>query len=181
MSMDLSFSGSCERDLIKSKMWLCDNLPRKSWKQIYVLGSWYGNMGLILRWSGIDFDRITNIDSDPRYCQHTQMIYKLAKFDRPYRIVNDDCNKVKLDDADLVINTSTNDIRTHEWFRHILPGTTVAIQCRNNQPISSSMDRPTTFREFLNLIPLRTVLMSDRIALSNTDEDYDRYMTIGRK
>jgi hypothetical protein len=162
-------------------MWLCDNLPRKSWNQIYVLGSWYGNMGLILRWSGIDFDRITNIDMDPNYCQQNRQIYKIESFDRPYRIFNGDCNKVRLDDADLVINTSTNDIRTHDWFRHIPKGTTVAIQCRNNQPIANGMDRPATFKQFLNLIPLRHVLMSGKISLSNADEHYDRYMMIGRK
>lgn len=179
--MDLSFSGSCESDLVKSKKWLCDNLPRRRWGTVYVLGSWYGNMGLIMRLSGIDFRRIVNVDTNPDYCDQNRLIYKLDGFDRPYRIINGDCNRVDLSDADLVINTSTNDITTHRWFKNIPQGATVAIQCRNNQQAAQRKDRPDDFAEFHDLFPLRIKHMSGRLPLKNSDEAYERYMVIGRK
>lgn len=181
MSIDLSFAGSCDPDLTRSKAWLCQHLPCRTWKHVYVLGSWYGNLGLIMRWLGVDFDRLTNVDVNPGYCRSNLKLYQLAKFDRPCRIMRADCNSVDYSDADLVINTSTNDIPTHEWFSKILPGCWVAIQCRNNQSPGELMDRPATYSEFKRLFYMSSIEYAGKMSLRNQDGMYERYQLIGCK
>lgn len=181
MSRDLSFSGSCEKDLLLSKIWLQHHLPQRQWNKIYVLGSWYGNMGLILRWLGLDFGHLTNVDANKRYCIDTKKIYQLADFDRPYTVVQEDVNLLNYNDADLVINTSTNDIESDKWFRNIPQGTWVAIQCRNNQAAFEYADRPTNYKEFLRLFPIGTIHYSGRMKFKTPSESYERYMLIGQK
>jgi len=182
MSNDLSFSGSCEHSLIASKVWLFKHLPNITYKKVYVLGSWYGNMGLILGLLGLDFKSIVNVETNEKYCKDNKKIYQLAGFDIPYRILHADCNKINYDDADLVINTSTNDIKTHEWLRNVPKGCTVAIQCRNEQPYAKSMDRPNDFEDFLKLYDLGKVIYKGKMNMRDADNPpYSRYMLIGTK
>lgn len=181
MSSNLNFAGSIERDLTVSKVWLCQKLPKKKFKHVYVLGSWFGNMGLIMRYLDIDFGRITNVDDNKKYCAATDQIYKLAGFDRPYRNLNQDCNLIDYADADLVINTSTNDIRYHDWYANIPLNCMIAIQCRNNQTRAVNKDNPGTFKEFLSMFDMKSIMYSGKLKLSNSDETYNRYMLIGRK
>lgn len=181
MEPNISFAESCDHDLLVSKYWLCKNLPNKKYKNIFVLGSWYGNMGLVLRYAGIDFDCLYNIDTNPFYCTRNRVIYELAKFDRPYKILNSDCNKIDYSNADLVINTSTNDIKHHKWFEKIPKKCLIAIQCRNNQKEITDKDRPDSYSEFLDLFELGKILYKGKINLTNPTETYSRYMIIGKK
>ena len=181
MSSDLSFAGSCEPDLIKSKYWLCQHLPRRTYGRIYVLGSWYGNLGLILRGMKFKFKHIVNVDKNLKYCQDNELVYKLADFDIPYTILNTDCNTLQYKSPDLVINTSTNDIQGHKWFNRIPDGCLVAIQCRNNQPDASQKDRPETFKQFANQFPFKKTIYRGKLTLQNTEDRYQRYTVIGIK
>ena len=181
MSSDLSFSGSCEHDLILSKFWLAKNLPNRPYNKIYVLGSWYGNMGLILKFLNFDFKLLVNIDTNKKYCQDNQKIYKIADFDQPYKILNRNCNKVDYSDADLIINCSVNDIKKDVWFDQIPHNCLVAIQCRNNQPFAFEKDRPNSFNEFQNLFEFKKILYKGKLNLKNFEEKYQRYMIIGHK
>ena len=58
-----TLSGSFTPDLVTSKTWLCRQLKKQlgegSAGDIYILGSWYGNMGIFLQQATIDFDRKT--------------------------------------------------------------------------------------------------------------------------
>ena len=49
-SSGYSLAGSFTRDLVASKVWLLDELARIAPQvgTIYVLGSWYGNLGVLL-------------------------------------------------------------------------------------------------------------------------------------
>lgn len=181
MSSDLSFSGSCEHDLVLSKFWLCKNLPRKKYNKIYVLGSWYGNMGLILRHLNFDFKSLVNVDIDPHYCQANEKLYKLANFDRPYKILNSNCNEVDYSDADLIINSSINDIKKDKWFDNIPTKSLIAIQGRNNQLNSYQKNRSENFKQFQKMFEFGTVIYKGQLSLQNSEEDYKRYMIIGYK
>ena len=60
-----TFEGSLTPDLLKSKIWLCNNLKklgRKKFSTIYILGSWYGTMSVVLSRCGIQFDKVINVD-----------------------------------------------------------------------------------------------------------------------
>lgn len=181
MSSDLSFSGSCERDLLLSKFWLAKNLPHRSYNKIYVLGSWYGNMGLILKFLKFDFNLLVNIDTNSKYCQDNKTIYKIAKFGQPYKIINRNCNEIDYTDADLIINCSINDIKKDIWFDNIPSSCCIALQSRNNQPPSFQKDRPNSFNEFQQLFNFETIVYKGTLALKNYEEEYQRYMIIGYK
>ncbi len=179
MSMDLSFAGSCERDLTLSKLWLCTHLPRTRWGKVYVLGSWYGNVGLVMRMLGMHVDHLVNIDINPEFCEANHTLYELAKYDLPYEIRCEDSNHVSFDDADLVINTSTNDISSRGWLERISRGTVVALQCRNNQDLAGSRMRPNSLSEFMGFFHLSEILFKGALPLRNSQEAYQRYMVIG--
>ena len=62
--------GSITNDLILSKMWICEvlkHLNRKKFSTIYILGSWYGNMALILDRMGIEYKNIINVDKNKEH------------------------------------------------------------------------------------------------------------------
>lgn len=179
MSDDLSFSGSCERDLLLSKIWLANHLPKRRFGKVYVLGSWYGNIGLIFRLLGVDFDSICNVDVNSYYCKANRVLYKLAGFDRPYEILNQNCNEVDYSDADLVVNVSSNDIQNSTWFDLIPADCLTVIQCRNNQLLRADTDRPASYQEFLDLFPMHRVVYKGQLPLKNSIEQYQRYMLIG--
>lgn len=181
MDETLSFGESCERTLIASKVWLVNHLPRRRYGKVYVLGSWYGNMGLVMQWMGVRMGEIINVDTNPRYCRDNGTIYQLAGFGTPFRILNSDGNTLDMGDADLVINTSTNDIETHGWFSRIPSGCTVAIQCRNHQGGAPRKDRPDSYGEFEELYKLSETLYRGRLPLNEDGELYSRYMIIGRR
>jgi len=177
----LSFDESCERTLLASKIWLVNHLPKNQYNRVYVLGSWYGNMGLIMDFMDIKIKQLINVDINKLYCRNNETIYKLANVNFSYKILNRNCNDLKFNHADLIINTSTNDIKTRNWFDHIPHGCTVAIQCRNNQDPEFQMDRPDTLREFLKWYKLSKTLYTGAFKLNEDDEHYSRYMKIGIK
>jgi hypothetical protein len=177
--MDLSFSGSCERDLTLSKLWLCSHLPRARWGKVYVLGSWYGNVGLVMRMLGMRMDQLVNIDTNPDFCAANHKLYELAGYDLPYDIRCEDCNRVRFSDADLVINTSTNDIPNQGWLDNIPRGTVIALQCRNNQDIAGSKMRPNSLSDFMENFRLSEVMFRGTLPLRNRQEAYERYMVVG--
>jgi hypothetical protein len=179
MSMDLSFGSSCERDLTLSKLWLCAHLPRTQWGKVYVLGSWYGNVGLVMRMLGMHVDHLVNIDSNPEFCRKSRTLYELAGYDLSYEVRCGDCNQITYDDADLVINTSTNDIPGLGWLERIPRGTVVALQCRNNQNIAGSKMRPSSLSDFMGYFHLSEILFNSTLPLHNHQESYERYMVIG--
>jgi hypothetical protein len=144
-----------------------------------VLGSWYGNVGLVMRMLGMHVDHLVNIDSDPEFCRDNRALYKLAGYDLPYEVRCEDCNQVSYDDADLVINTSTNDIPGLRWLQNIPRGTVIALQCRNNQDIAGSKMRPDSLGDFMGHFRLSEVLFKGSMPMKNRQEAYDRYMVIG--
>ena len=65
-----TLAGSFTPDLVTSKTWLCNYLKKelgdRSAGDIYVLGSWYGNMGVFLQQANIDFDRLIMVETRQR-------------------------------------------------------------------------------------------------------------------
>ena len=63
-----TLEGSFTPDLVASKEWLCKVLEKllstKKPRNIYVLGSWYGNMGVFLEEAGIKYDKLILVEPD---------------------------------------------------------------------------------------------------------------------
>ena len=129
--------GSFESGLILNKLWLLNELQKiqDQFSTIYILGSWYGNMSILLNRSGIQYDHIVNVDKDAGVVRGAQRIARILKIDDRIEPMIKDANKLdyrQLDPDGLVINTSCHDMENRGWFDHIPAGVMVALQSRDD-------------------------------------------------
>ena len=166
-----TLAGSFTKDLIVSKTWLISEVSRihNKFNTIYILGSWYGNLSLLLINQHIQFKKIINVDIDR---DSLQTGYELAKklniADRIEPMVKD-ANKLDYSQAvspSLVVNTSCNDMSNQGWFDNIPPGTLVALQTRDDD---------------LDEYQLSKTLYQGKRKLKDPETTYVRVMKIGIK
>ena len=129
--------GSFESGLILNKLWLLHELEKiqDRFSTIYILGSWYGNMSILLAKSNIQYDHIVNVDRDPRVVRGAQRIARILNIDDRIEPMIKDANRLdyrQLDQDGLVINTSCHDMENRGWFDHIPQGVLVALQSRDD-------------------------------------------------
>lgn len=173
-----TIEGSFTDDLIRSKAWLAKHVLKIMQDQkidhfntIYVLGSWYGNMGMFLHNSPIKFDKLINVDIDREAVEVGKRLSDKMGIDNIEHMVKDvnrlDYRQIK--EPSLVINTSANDMEgTNYWLMEIPEGTLVAIQSREG-PLEL----------FDKRYPLSETLYLDKLDLEDPEEPYTRFMKIG--
>ena len=133
----LTLQGSFESGLILNKLWLIHELRKiqDQFGTIYILGSWYGNMSILLNRSGIQYDHIVNVDKDAGVVRGAHRIARILNIDDRIEPMIKDANKLdyrQLDQDGLVINTSCHDMENRGWFDHIPAGVLVALQSRDD-------------------------------------------------
>jgi hypothetical protein len=133
----LTLRGSFESGLILNKLWLLHQLQKiqDQFSTIYILGSWYGNMSILLSKSDIQYDHIVNVDKDPQVVRGSQRIARILNIDDRIEPMIKDANRLdyrQLDPDGLVINTSCHDMDNRGWFDHIPQGVLVALQSRDD-------------------------------------------------
>ena len=132
-----TLQGSFESGLILNKLWLIHELKKiqDQFSTIYILGSWYGNMSILLNRSGIEYDHVVNVDKDPQVVRGSQRITRILNIDDRIEPMVKDANRLdyrQLDQDGLVINTSCHDMANRGWFDHIPAGVLVALQSRDD-------------------------------------------------
>jgi len=132
-----TLQGSFESGLILNKLWLIHELKKikDQFSTIYILGSWYGNMSILLNRSGIEYDHMVNVDRDPKVVRGSQRIARILDIDDRIEPMVKDANDLdyrQLDQDGLVINTSCHDMANHGWFDRIPSGVLVALQSRDD-------------------------------------------------
>jgi hypothetical protein len=133
----LTLHGSFERGLILNKLWLIHELEKiqDHFGTIYILGSWYGNMSILLSKSRIQYNHIVNVDKDAAVVRGAQRIARILQIDDRIEPMVKDANRLdyrQLNPDGLVINTSCHDIDNRGWFDHIPRGTLVVLQSRDD-------------------------------------------------
>jgi hypothetical protein len=132
----LTLDGSFERGLIMNKLWLIHELRKiqDQFSTIYILGSWYGNMSILLSKSTIQYDHIVNVDQDTGVNRQAKRIGRMLNIHNAEYMAKDAnrLNYQQLDQDGLVINTSCHDMANHGWFDHIPQGVLVALQSRDD-------------------------------------------------
>lgn len=133
----LTLNGSFESGLIFNKLWLIHELEKikDKFSTIYILGSWYGNMSIVLSRSDIDYDHIVNVDQDASVVRGAHRIARILKIHDRIEPMVQDANQLdyrQLDQDGLVINTSCHDMENRGWFDHIPRGVLVALQSRDD-------------------------------------------------
>jgi len=176
--------GSKSHDLNLSKLWLFKHLTSLDldpFDNVYILGSWYGSMGLFLLSSKISFEQAYNIDINREKTQYVAHMMKRMKMNDKIHSITQDCNDTEFKgDRVLVINTSTNDIEGRGWLDHIPSGAVVALQGKNHQEFNDNgID---TLNKFNRAYPLSETLFVGHLTLEDVKRDaYQRFMKIGIK
>jgi hypothetical protein len=133
----LTMRGSFESGLILNKLWLLHELQKiqDQFSTIYILGSWYGNMSILLAKSEIQYDHIVNVDKDAAVMRRAHQISRVMGIDDRIEPMVRDANKLdyrQLNQDGLVINCSCHDMENLGWFDHIPAGVLVALQSRDD-------------------------------------------------
>lgn len=175
--------GSISPDLNLSKLWLC-NVLRKldlvSFDNVYILGSWYGSMGLFLISKHIQFSDIYNIDISNQKTQTVAHMLKRMHLNNHIHAVCMDANELQYHGHRiLVINTSTNDIAGVEWFDTIPSGSCIVLQGKDHQDNSNGIE---TLSAFDFEYPMDRELFLSKLLLRDMQgNNYHRFMKIGIK
>jgi len=167
-----TLAGSFDRGLIFNKLWLISELSKikDSFSTVYILGSWYGNLSLLLARSRIDYDHIVNVDTDAdRVAQGQAIARHMHVADRIEPMVKDAnrLNYMQLDQDGLVINCSVHDMPNQGWFDHIPSGVMVVLQSRTD--VDSNFDS----------YPLQTILYDGDHQFRDPETEYTSLLRIG--
>lgn len=181
-SSGYSLAGSFTHDLIKSKVWLLTELARIAPEvgTIYVLGSWYGNLGVLLALDPvIKYKRLINVETDPEFLQASERIHnKLGMGNIEYMLKDaNDLDYRQLGTDGVVINTSLTDMQGQAWFDRIPAGTLVVMQSRDNDPGNAAHST----QDIIDRFPLSEIIYDGKLDLQDPETNYTRYMVIGIK
>ena len=184
-----SLEGSYTPDLVFSKLWLARELKQVLKQQnidsvpvAYILGSWYSNLSIILRKTGVPIDKIVDVEQRGEWLDIGQKLQQGMRI-QGVEHMQADANEIdyrQLGQPGLIINTSVNDLPDHGWFDHIPDGTLVVLQGRDSVPDGAehTYNSPD---DLLQMYPLESVLYSGTWDLTDPETDYQRSMAIGVK
>ena len=181
-SSGYSLEGSFTPDLVFSKYWLMRELGeiQRDIPVMYVLGSWYGNLALMInRYQIPVVDRIVNVENNKQFLNSSQDLLTQAGADNVEYMAKDANNLDyrQLGDQGVVVNTSLTDMPGRAWFQHIPKGTMVVLQARDHDP-GEKFDSPESIQQ---RFPLGQVLYSGSLELEDPETSYNRFMVIGIK
>jgi len=176
-----TLEGSFTPDLVESKTWLAEKLAKglkgKNAGTIYVLGSWYGNMGIFLQQAGVKFDKLVLVEPDEEALLRSKDLLQQLNDDGKLILIHQNAEDVVYEKPGVVINTSCNE--TGPVFLTKLPDNMLCLlQARNN--VDDVLIETDSLGEFKDLFPLSKTYYSGQKELTDPETDYTRYMIIGR-
>ena len=179
-----TWAGSFTPDLVSSKTWLTTQLKKqlagKSAGDIYVLGSWWGNMGVFIQQAGIKFDRLIMVERRRYLLASTKMLLSdLWEQDRLVLLNQDAANiEYPTNKKITVINTSSNEM-PRTWITRVPRGTLTLIQSRDN--VKDVKVITDTAAQFYAKYPLENTVYRGQRRLRDPETRYTRFMKIGYK
>jgi hypothetical protein len=179
-----TWAGSFTPDLVSSKTWLTTQLKKQLAGEpagdIYVLGSWWGNMGVFVQQAGIKFDRLIMVERRRYLLASTKMLLSdLWEQGRLVLLHQDAANiQYPTNKKITVINTSSNDM-PRTWITRVPRGTLTVIQSRDN--VKDVKVITDTAAQFYAKFPLETTVYWGQRRLRDPETRYTRYMKIGYK
>lgn len=181
-----SLPGSFTSDLMQSKQWLCNylNILQKKYKDkfetITVLGSWFGNLGLLLDQNNIKFKNLVLVDKKIDNLNVTKTLVGNINKYKIFLLAQDaNDHTYSKSPNQIIINTSCNDMNNEGWLTHIPNSCLVLLQARNNLkdvPIITN-----DIYDFDSKFSLTKTLVLKQLNLSDPTTKYSRFMKIGIK
>jgi hypothetical protein len=181
-----TLTGSNSSNLNLERFWAVAELSKikDQFDTIYVLGSWYGNVALMMFMlkQYVSFDRIVNDEINAKSLRVGQeKLKRLGLADKTQPMLKD-ANQLdyqQLGTNGLVINLSCHNISGLQWLDHIPAGTMVVLQARNQDP--GARNQYKNFAQFDYNLPLDQTFYQDTLSLNDPDGAYEQYMKIGIK
>lgn len=176
-----TLEGSFTPDLVESKTWLAEMLAKglrgKNAGTIYVLGSWYGNMGIFLQQAGVKFDKLVLVEPDEEALMRSKDLLQQIGDEGKLILIHQKAEDVVYEKPGVVINTSCNE--TGPVFLTKLPDNMLCLlQARNNN--ENTLFPTEDEEDFIDYFPLETVYYTGKKQLEDPEVNYVRYMKIGR-
>lgn len=168
-----TLEGSMSNDQIVSRLWMSKKLKETKLpiNRCVVLGSWYGILPYVLnKYNNID--EIVAIDSEPGCVNVSQ------ELNPTIRHIVKDCNKLKYNGADCVINPSINNIEGIDWYNNIPKGTLCLFQ---TEDVELGKGCPKNLQELKEKYPLREYLYEGKMRTKDSEGKFTRTMVIGYK
>lgn len=169
---------------VSSKLWLIQQLEDQfdSIDSIIIYGGWYAVTAfLILTRDNLKVNKIKSYDVDPACEPIADMINENYVWQNwKFKAYTADCNKMKYEPADLIINTSTEHFDSNTWFDNIPQGTLVALQ-GNNMIHDDHHSNFKSLSQFKKTYNLQNYLYVGEREFTYPDWSFTRYMTIGTK
>lgn len=171
---------------IASKLWLCTELEKYICQvdNIWIYGGWYGLTAFLLRTRNIiNIGKIFSFDIDPSCEVMADIINENWVYDNwKFKAFTRDCNQLvpKVNEVDLIINTSTEHFDGLDWFEHIKPGTWIVLQ-------GADMVHDDHILKFKNLsnfcssFPVSECIFSGQKEFVYPNWSFKRFMMIGIK
>jgi len=181
-SSGYSLEGSFTPDLVFSKLWLIRELAKVAPKvdTVYALGSWYGNLALLLdRYPRVQARKVINVETNPGFLKGSKQLLDKHRVNNVEYMLKDanELDYRQLGTNGVVINTSLTDMPGTDWFKNIPAGTLVVLQARDHDPGKQFAGPQDIEQEF----PLNQVLYSGSLDLEDPETEYTRFMVIGIK
>ena len=176
-----TLEGSFTPDLVESKTWLAKMLAKglkgKNAGTIYVLGSWYGNMGIFLEQAGVQFDKLVLVEPDEEALMRSKELLDTLNDQGKLILIHQKAEDIVYEKPGVVINTSCNE--TGPVFLTKLPDNMLCLlQARNNN--EDSLFPTEQMEDFVDYFPLETVYYTGEKQLEDPEVNYVRFMKIGR-
>jgi SAM-dependent methyltransferase len=175
-------SGSFTSDLIASKMWLVQALKvilkNKSAGDIYVLGSWYGNIGVFLQKENVKFNNLVLVETNAEALSISKEILKDLNRKKRLKLLHADACNINYESGNslTVINCSSNEMHP-SWLSRVPSDALTIIQSRNNVPRQYVETRKLA--DLDNAFSLRKTIYIGEIKLKDPKIQYTRFMKIG--
>lgn len=176
-----TLEGSFTPDLVESKTWLAKMLAKglkgKNAGTIYVLGSWYGNMGIFLQQAGVKFKKLVLVEPDEEALMRSKDLLQQLGNEGKLILIHQNAEDVVYEKPGVVINTSCNE--TGPVFLTKLPDNMLCLlQARNN--VDDVLFETDSLDEFVEYYPLGKTYYTGEKELIDPETEYTRYMIIGR-
>lgn len=180
--------------LIKSKLWLCDELEKAIYREcisipsLHVLGCWDNLLAFMLLTRNPTFYyEVHGYDINPEAIHNANKVCNMWKYELP-KVYNhvQDVNNYDFSNCinSIFINCSMDQMHNNKWYDSVPKGRLVCVQTTNMTDPEFPWfitQTTTSLDELIDKFKLSNLIYSGTISLPYQTSGYERFMIIGRK